>query len=133
MKNFRKKILVVMSASIMLTGCGQVVQNMPDVPVISGHVEVTDTETDIPETDFSENKSPQTDISEESVQTTVSSKRGYIVSATRGVVTTDIRPATTTHRVTAHIAGGTTGAVNRDSGIQRGTTHIVLANPNINT
>ncbi|MCM1508620.1 MAG: glycoside hydrolase family 3 protein [Ruminococcus flavefaciens] len=128
MKRLKRNILAVMTACMMMTGCGQVVQNMQDIPVMSEQQSATQTST--------ETETTTTDI------VTSATAKGYTVAVTETVSGTLAEPHSTpavttttvsSQRVVAHVAG-TSGAVhNDDSGIQRGTTHVVPVNPNLNT
>ena len=123
MKNFRKKIMAVLISGMMLTGCGQVVQNMQDIPVMSE--QKTDIQTDTQLTETSEQISASGYTA--SITTAVSES-----STADGTTNTTVSNVVITAPSTGHIAG-TTRAVNNDSGIQRGTTHPVQVNPNLNT
>ncbi|MDE6848851.1 MAG: hypothetical protein K2J44_05850, partial [Ruminococcus sp.] len=70
MKNFRKSIFAVLTASMMLTGCGQIVQNMQDIPVMNEQPTINQEETQ---------------PSEDNAQASTSSVGGYVAG---GVVTT---------------------------------------------
>lgn len=121
MKDFRKK-LTILVALITLTGCGQVVQDMQDIPVMNEQTNIP-TETTLTETT--------------TTNTTVSSSKGHTVSVNTITVgrTADISSVvTTTTRSQVEYAPKTTYAtIHNDSGIQRGTTHPVPVNPNLNT
>lgn len=120
MKNLKKKITAVFIVGMTLTGCGQVVQNMQDIPVMSEQTTSTQTETNYTET---------------ATQKITSTARGYTVSATGSVGRTAVIPVvttSTTRQAVTHVAG-TTGAVHNDSGVQHGTTHPVPVNPNLDT
>lgn len=114
MKKFRKSIYAVLTASMMLTGCGQVVQNMQDIPVMNEQSDINQEETQ---------------LSEHSKQTSTSAVGGYVagnvVTTSSAVLlnTTAVTAAgeTTTAQQTGHIVGGTTAV--------KGTTHTVRVNP----
>lgn len=120
MKNLKKKITAILIAGMTLTGCGQVVQNMQDIPVMSEQKTNTQTETNHTET---------------VTQAVTSTASGYTVSATGSIGRTAVIPVVTTSTIrqaVTHVAG-TTGAVHNDSGVQHGTTHTVPVNPNLDT
>lgn len=126
MKKFRKSIYAVLTASMMLTGCGQVVQNMQDIPVMNEQSDINQEETQ---------------LSEYSKQTSTSAVGGYVagnVVTTSSVVsgnTTSVTAtgeSTTTTIQTGHIVGGTTVKHNGSAGT-KGTTHTVPVNPNVTT
>lgn len=122
MGNFKKKISAVFLAAMTLTGCGQVVQNMQDIPVSSEKKTDTQTETG-------------TDTTETTRLTTDAVTTGYTVSATGTVGITASLPVviTTTERQPVTYVAGTTGAVHNNDNTPRGTTHPVPVNPNLNT
>ncbi len=129
MKNFRKSIFAVLTASMMLTGCGQIVQNMQDIPVMN------EQPTNQTETQSSEDNVSTSSVGgyvAGSVVTTSSVSGNKVVSSvtTTGEIS---GTATTKQLTTGHIVGGTTTARNNSSAGTKGTTHVVPVNPNAST
>ncbi|MDE5582768.1 MAG: glycoside hydrolase family 3 protein [Ruminococcus sp.] len=123
MKNSKKIIPALFACFALLTGCGQLVENMPDnVPVMNEQVE--------------EQQSTETTTDITSLQTTATTSGyvagGEILATTTGTaVTTTADSAQTTTTVKHYVAGGNTTV--SKSGEQKGTTHAVPMSPTATT
>lgn len=132
MKNFSKSIFAVLTASMMLTGCGQIVQNMQDIPVMNEQPTINQEETR---------------PSEDNAQASTSSVGGYVAGSVvttssvsesksfSSVTTTGENSGTATTKplTTGHVVGRVTTAKNNSSAGTKGTTHVVPVNPNAST
>ncbi len=131
MKKLKNSILAVLSACIFLTGCGQIVQNMQDVPVMNEQQNITQTDIQSPE---------------DTAQASTTSEKGYTAGdvVTTSYVSTNENVSTVTtageNTVTTanpsnagHITGSTTTARNNSTSGAKGTTHAVPVNPNAST
>ncbi|MDE6834337.1 MAG: glycoside hydrolase family 3 protein [Ruminococcus sp.] len=123
MKSLKKKLSAVMLSAMMLTGCGQVVQNMQDVPVM--------------------NRKPSENQAGENQTTTA---KGYVAGnfttdtttetsagVKSGTVGTEYRVKIATEKATTTTTTTIAPNVTRNNGIQYGTTHLVPINPNLDT
>ncbi|MCM1315017.1 MAG: glycoside hydrolase family 3 protein [Prevotella sp.] len=126
MKNFKKKLSTVMLTAMMLTGCGQVVQNMQDTPVINPNQPETQAEN-IPDNSESQTLTSKGYIAGNVVtETTIESSavKSGTVAATEYIARIVTETSTTT-TVTVYVP--------RNNGIQYGTTHVVPVNPDLDT
>ncbi|MDE5770974.1 MAG: glycoside hydrolase family 3 [Ruminococcus sp.] len=129
MKNLRKSIIAVLGACVFLTGCGHIVNNMQDIPVMNEQQNTTQTDTQPSEASTQTSTSAVSRyVAGTAVTTSYVSESQHISVTTTGE---NSETATTEQSTTGHVVGVTTAKNNRTE--TKGTTHSVPVNPNVST
>ncbi|MDE6035933.1 MAG: hypothetical protein K2G36_08505 [Ruminococcus sp.] len=129
MKKIRKNFLALILSTMMLTGCGQIVQNMQEeIPVMNTEYSETSHET---KTDNNKPSEPKEYVTGDVVTGITTESSG--VTGTGTVAVTEYKAKIGTELVTTTTTTTTTMKVTRNDSIQYGTTHAVMVNPNLNT